>query len=75
MGDGMASAKELREWEDRERCLKQSLKLAERYVERDRATLEKTIAYFADCVKALADHQAAAPKLTPRQAEQRKAKV
>lgn len=67
----MAGAKKLKDWETRERDLRASLARAERYVELDAKTLERTRAYRDTCERMLAEHLANAPVLTPKQAARR----
>ncbi len=67
----MATVKELKAHEERERNLRRSLENAERYVERDAKELEKTKAYRDNCRKALDEHLAKTPELTPKQAAAR----
>lgn len=69
----MASAKELKEWEAREKTLRASLANWERFVRRDAETLEKTKQGRDNYERALAEHLARAPILTPKQAAKRSA--
>lgn len=64
----MATAKELKEWEERAKNLRASVKIAERHVQRETEALEKTKTYRDNCEKMLADHLRNAPVLTPKQA-------
>jgi hypothetical protein len=64
----MAAVKELKAWEQRERDLRSSLRLAESYLKKDAETLEKTKAYRDSCERLLAEHLRNAPILTPKQA-------
>ena len=64
----MATAKQLKEWQERERILRASLAIAERGVKRDTEALAKTKAYRNNCERLLEEHLANAPTLTPKQA-------
>lgn len=68
----MATAKELKIWEDREQSLRRSVSIAEKAVERETIELNKAKDFRFRCLKMLEDHLAAQPTLTTRQAARRK---
>ena len=68
----MASAKELKAWEQRESVLRASLSIANRSVDRATEALKSAQAVRALAEQRLETHLATAPVLTKKQAEKRR---